>query len=382
MRQRPETAGGRSDGPGVDILRSLPQDDWRRFVENHPLGNVFHTPEMHSAFGRATKHRADLWAAADGSRVLALLLPVQVSVLGGPARSLATRAVVYGGLLHATGAEGVSAAEQLMSAYNGGVDRSVLYTEVRNIHDASASQAVLRRHGFAFEPHLNYLVHLEEGPAAVFSRIGKRTRKHIRHAQNQGRVTVEQTVTPEGLAECYSLLCDTYRRARVPLADLSLFEAALEVLGARGMVRFTRAVVGSTTAAVSVDLVYKDVVYGWYGGTDRRLANESPNEMLTWHLLEWASREGYRIYDFGGAGRPDVPYPVRDFKAKFGGELVNYGRNACVHSRLRLQAAELGYRAYQRIIFGGGRPSRSSGSTGEAAESRSGGQGRVESRSL
>jgi len=29
---------------------------------------------------------------------------------------------------------------------------------------------------------------------------------------------------------------------------------------------------------------------------------------------------GYRLYDFG-TGRPDVEYGVRDFKAKFGGEL-------------------------------------------------------------
>ncbi len=366
----------------MDILRSLPEDDWRRFVGDHPLGNVFHTPEMHRVFGRAARHRADLWAVADNSRVLALLLPVQVSVLGGLARPLATRAVVYGGLLHTMGAEGVRAAEQLISAYNCGVDRSVLYTEVRNVHDACASQAAMRQNGFAYEPHLNYLVHLQEGPAVVFSRIGKRTRKNIRHALNQGRVTVRQTATPEGLAACYSLLCDTYRRARVPLADFSLFEAALETLGPLGMVRFSRALVGSTTAAVSVDLVYKDVVYGWYGGTDRRLANECPNEILTWSLLEWASREGYRIYDFGGAGRPDVPYPVRDFKAKFGGELVSYGRNACVHSRLRLQAAELGYRAYQRILFGGDRTSRPSGHDNVPVDAPDGDRSRVEGRSL
>ena len=34
---------------------------------------------------------------------------------------------------------------------------------------------------------------------------------------------------------------------------------------------------------------------------------------------------------FGGAGKPDKPYGVRDYKLKFGGQLVNWGRFEKVH---------------------------------------------------
>jgi hypothetical protein len=34
---------------------------------------------------------------------------------------------------------------------------------------------------------------------------------------------------------------------------------------------------------------------------------------------------------------------VRDFKSKFGGELVDYGRNRCAHSLWRLWLSEKGY---------------------------------------
>ena len=47
------------------------------------------------------------------------------------------------------------------------------------------------------------------------------------------------------------------------------------------------------------------------------------------------------VDDFGGAGKPDEPYGVRTFKAKYGGELVNYGRYVCVHSRGRLAISRI-----------------------------------------
>ncbi len=44
-----------------------------------------------------------------------------------------------------------------------------------------------------------------------------------------------------------------------------------------------------------------------------------------------------------GVGRPDRKYGVRDFKARFGGELVNYGRLTRVNNHFLYNIAELGY---------------------------------------
>ena len=56
------------------------------------------------------------------------------------------------------------------------------------------------------------------------------------------------------------------------------------------------------------------------------------------------------MYDFGGAGKPDEEYGVRDFKAKFGGELVCYGRNTCVHAPVLLQFSRFGYDILRRFF--------------------------------
>ncbi len=338
----------------MNVVRSLPEKRWSRFVAKHPVGNVFHTPEMFRVFERAAGHQPSLWAVVDDDEhILALLLPVEITVLDGPLRRLSNRAVVYGGVLCAPGTAGETALDQLLRAYRAEMDRRVLFTELRNVSELNGLQPVLDTRGFAYEDHLNYLVDLARPVDEIMQDIGRRTRKQIRRAMRQGDVVVEEVTDRQGLAECYELLRQTYSRARVPLADRSLFEAAFDLLRPRGMVRFTLARVEGRPAACSVDLLYKDVAYGWYGGMDRDYGAHVPNELLTWHVLSWAAEHGYRQYDFGGAGKPDEDYGVREFKSKFGGELVCYGRNTCVHAPLLLSASKLGYDLVRRLgLFG------------------------------
>ena len=51
-----------------------------------------------------------------------------------------------------------------------------------------------------------------------------------------------------------------------------------------------------------------------------------------------------------GAGWPDVPYGVRDFKASFGGELVCYGRYRHVYSPWKMALAERVYEFGRTVI--------------------------------
>jgi len=228
--------------------------------------------------------------------------------------------------------------------------REALFTELRNLSDLSAIQPVLSECGFAYEEHLDYLIDLNCSPEQVLQSIGPRTRKHIRRALRKGSVIVEQVTNRNQIADWYDVVCKTYRAARVPLADRSLFEAAFDILQPRDMISFWLARIGATYVAASAELVYKDVIYGWYGGLDRAYAEDLPGELLTWHILEWGAGNGYRTYDFGGAGKPGEPYGVRDFKAKFGGRLVCFGRNTNIPSPRLLRLSERGYQVYRGLL--------------------------------
>ncbi len=324
---------------------------WREFVDRHPHGNIFHTPEMTKVFERARGHRPQLYFAVDGGEnVQALLLPVQVTLMDGMLRRLTTRAIAYGGCLSLPGALGEEALARLLDVYSQDAKREAIFTELRNLSDTMLIQPVLLRSGFAYADHLNYLINLDCSPEQLLQNIGARTRKHIRQTLRRGGVSVKEIADPNQLSIWYDLVRKTYAAAHVPLADRSLFEAAFEVLAPRGMVKFWLAQVGPNYAAASAELLYKDVIYGWYGGMDRAYAKDLPGEALMWHIIEWGAMNGYKTYDFGGAGKPGEEYGVRDFKAKFGGHLVCFGRNTKLHSPNLLKWSERGYRIYRNLI--------------------------------
>ena len=335
----------------MKVVQQLDERVWRDVVDRHPQGNIFHTPEMFQVFTRTKGHLPTLWATVDGSGdPLALLLPVQMTLMGGLLRRLTTRAIVYGGVLCASGHEGEEALAALLRVYKRKAKHSALFTELRNLSDLSTVQPVLQVGGFTYEDHLDYLIRLGRPVDEIMESIGARTRKNIRRGLRHNDVVIEEVKEPGQIPLCYDLLRQTYASAHVPLADCSLFEAAFDVLYPKGMIRFVLARVGDAYVGASVELLYKRIVYGWYGGVDRAYTRYSPNDLLTWHILQWSAEHGYWTYDFGGAGKPDEEYGVRDFKAKFGGDLVCYGRNTWVHAPVLFGMSRRAYAAYRRLL--------------------------------
>ncbi|MEJ2284847.1 MAG: GNAT family N-acetyltransferase, partial [Desulfobacterales bacterium] len=217
--------------------------------------------------------------------------------------------------------------------------------------NSSQLQPILNQHGFIYRDYLNYLIKLNRPPDDVFQSFGRRTRKHIRRELRRKQVIHKEIKEKEQLSHCYDLLKKSYRLAKVPLADRSLFEAAYKILTPFKMVRFTIAYIESSPIAVSVDLLYKDIIFGWYGGMNRSFASFMPSELITWNILKWGSENGFQTYDFGGAGWPEEEYGVRDFKAKFGGELVCFGRNICIHAPIFLHLSKIGYGILRPLLF-------------------------------
>jgi lipid II:glycine glycyltransferase (peptidoglycan interpeptide bridge formation enzyme) len=49
-----------------------------------------------------------------------------------------------------------------------------------------------------------------------------------------------------------------------------------------------------------------------------------------------------------GAGKPEETYGVRDFKARFGGELVEHGRYLCVRKPLLYWLGKMGVKLMKK----------------------------------
>lgn len=336
---------------GYTIVNTLDDNVWREFVLRHPQGNIFHTPEMFQVFSNAKGYQPEMRAALDDDgQVLALLITAQVTLRDGLLRRLTTRSIAYGGTLCKMNEDGKRALAAVLIDHKRTTGRGVLFTELRHQNDLSEYLPVYSQCGFEYQEQLNYLVDLTGSEEEVFGRIGARTRKHIRREQKKGLVVVEQAQHFEQVKLVYNMLVKSYLEAQVPIADISLFEAAFKILLPLNMVKFWLVRNGDETIASSVELLYKDIVYGWYGGVNRAYSHLNPSELLTWEILKWGAQNGYRTYDFGGAGIPNEKYGVRDFKSKFGGQLVCYGRNICTHAPVLLGVSKIGYSVLRRFI--------------------------------
>lgn len=336
----------------MKVINDIDKEQWRDYVFNHPDGNIFQTPEMYQVFAGTKGYTPELWVVTNQrDEIKALLVPVVIT-LSKTFKTITSRAVSFGSILHSHDAEGREALNLLLAEYRNNSKKDILFTELRNISNLKDIQPDLENSGFTYEPHLNFLINLRPPESEVFANIDKRTRKHIRSGLRRQEFDIIEVDNDDLLKQGYEILRSTYQNSNVPLADFSLFKSAMDILHPQKMLRVIAALVNDEMVGISLELLYKDIIYAWYGGVDRNFSKYYPGEIMTWDMFWWGSENGYAVYDFGGAGTPDEEYGVRDYKAKFGGELVEFGRNIYIHHPFLFKASQVGYQMLRRFISG------------------------------
>ena len=329
---------------GPDLSRAA----WSRYVAGHPQANMFHTPEMMDVYAASPGTVPIVLAAVDRTtgEPGGLIASVQTKLFGDMFTRATSRAVVYGGLLAADDA----CLRLLLRSYCQRMKNRALFTEVRNMAPAAWLAGPLEGMGFRYLPHLNYVIDLSREDEALWRGITQGARKNIRRTLDRG-ADIREVASDEELDRFYALIRDTYRRARVPLCDRAVFRAAWERLVPLGRARLWIMHVEGVPVAARAVLIYKGLVFDWYAGSVRRAPRGFyPNETMVWTALQYGRKAGHSRFDFGGAGVPGEPYGVREFKSKFNGELVEYGRYRFVHSPHLMRTSETMYGLFRRFL--------------------------------
>lgn len=300
-------------------------DDWERFVADHPRGNIFHTPGYFRFARGAYSSGAIVACCMEDSRIRGILVAVIIRSLPWPLRRAGSRAIEWGGPL----AEGDDQATMsvLLEALLRLVAHKALFVQVRNLSDMTVLRETFTGRGFAFDDHLNILIGLREGAEAVWKGFHPARRKQVNRSIRRGVTVVEADAgNAKVMDTCYALLKIVYRRERLPCPQRDFFTQAAGTLCRDGRLRLFTALHQGEIIAFRMVLCYRDVVYDWYAASSYEHLDKYPNDILPWVVMKTTAEEGYGIFDFGGAGRPGEPYGVRDYKSRFGGELVCYGR--------------------------------------------------------
>jgi CelD/BcsL family acetyltransferase involved in cellulose biosynthesis len=343
-----------STGSGWQIVNLLHQWDrlqpaWDEFNAQHPKGSVFHTSHMVRVFQNARGFSPlPLAAVAPSGEIQAMLVAVRVQSFSEVFGAASSRSIYYAEPLCYDDADSIAALCQLIDAHDRAMCRRVLFAEVRPLHASGPERVALEKCGYDYLDYLNYVVDTRQPLEVLWKRVRESARSSIRKSQRQG-LEVRHIDSADAVDRFYPLLRETYRRADTPLADRSLFDAAVAILRPQGMIEFTSVYDGDRPLAINAMLLFGKQVFGWYSGS-MRVRGASQMDLLHWHEIAWSCEQGYSRYDFGGAGWPNVPYGVRDFKAKFGGDLVCYGRYRKVYSRWKMALAERAYALRRSVL--------------------------------
>ncbi len=327
----------------------LPSDipgAWDAFVQSHPAGNVFHLSGMHRAFNDASKYASLAVGAVDAcGDIQAMIVPVRVDTGTSLTRKFTSRAVMFGEPLCYPNETSIEATRRLLEHHDSTVSRDVLFTEIRSLRKKISDCPILADSGYEPKSFCNYIVDLSLSQDDLWSKIGKQMRGNISRSQRRG-IVIETGNSRELVERARLQIQRSHRRSIVPTPRIDLFESVQRHLGDVLQVRV--ATYEGADVAGTIGLAWNDRFFSWFGGTSRPSALH-PFACIVWDEIKWAHDHGFRYYDFGGAGDVNCAYGPREFKSRFHGELVHYGRCCKVHSPRLLAIAEGGYRSLKRI---------------------------------
>lgn len=235
---------------------------------------------------------------------------------------LSRRAIINGGPWLAEDIT-VDEVEKLLKKCIEGLKKKAIYIETRNYIDFSNYKHIFEKTGFVYEPHYDFIVDTSS-VEVMESNMGKSRKRDVNASIKQGVTIVDNPIEAE-VTEFYAILEELYRKkVKTPLFSKDFFLKLWSAPFSKFiLVKFQDKIIGGT-----VCICDDEAVYEWFAcGKDGVYKNVFPSTVATYYGIRFAADNSFRKFDMMGAGAPgDGGYGVREFKAKFGGELVEYGR--------------------------------------------------------
>lgn len=307
--------------------------DWAAYVDRHPYGTVFNTKAMFDVYEKTPELEPfALFCIDEFGRITGLLLAFYQSVLRGVLAPFTRRIVLMNTPIY----DDDESLSLLLDFLKKKARFKSIYLEIRNHYDIGNKADIYLSKGFYLEPHLNILVDLTKDEESLWKDVSPNRRKEIKKAIKEG-FEFHQNY-PDARIELYPILQEIYSRARLPLLSNEYVTSIYDM--SHDSFDVVSLVLGESIVGALLVLKSKKTVYGLLGGSRESYFKQRPNDLLFWSALIWAKNKGFEIFDWMGAGHPNKPYGVRDWKKQFGGEFVSYGRFYYYPSKLMFMSAE------------------------------------------
>jgi lipid II:glycine glycyltransferase (peptidoglycan interpeptide bridge formation enzyme) len=333
----------------------IDQQQWQELIETSPTATWFQTPEAYDFY---SSNQEELMPYALGVEedgvlygVVVTYITQEISVLK---QYFTCRAIVVGGPLLADDISDEALAALLQAIRRIG-DKAKdkensrtltsastpIYIESRNFNDYSKWKSIFEQSGFAYQPHYDIHVHCN-----AQHQMSERRQRELKRAIKNG-ATVAQAHSEQEIRDWYQILSGLYReKVHTPLFSEDFFlQFYRNGVGRYLLVKHQGKVIGGMMCPVLKD----KAIYEWYVcGLDEDYRELYPSVVATHAAIEYAKHNEIPFFDFMGAGTPDLPYGVRDFKSEFGGKLLEYGRFLYIRKPLLYWIGKMGVKWLKR----------------------------------
>jgi hypothetical protein len=305
----------------INRYQDIDKKAWRQLVKESPTASFFQTETCFCFYETLSFLTPFVFALENGNLkgVIVGYIQKDPSILK---HFFSRRAIILGGVLLAAD---ITETELscLLCECRRQLARKAIYIELRNYSDFSPWKQAFEKNGFQYIQHLNF--HIDTSTdEVVMGNLGKSRKRDIRTSLRDGASVIE-CPTIDDVKAFFGILDNLYKtKVKTPLFPFEFFEKLYTSgLGIYVLIQLDNEVIGGTLCAG----LEGKALYEWFAcGKDGVYKNIYPSTLATFSGIQYAVAHGYPLFDMMGAGKPDDSYGVRDFKAKFGGKLVEHGR--------------------------------------------------------
>lgn len=338
------------NGFQIDILHEINEKlliKIARFVEGNQHGNIFQHPDMFVLYKGLRGHQPIYCILSQSDGIKGILLSVLLSEPAGLKKRLTKRVISFGGpVIDQQNDQPELLMYKLLEGLENHLGKTPIYIQFRLFSGEEKMNQVFLNKGYFAQKRFNTLVHIDEKDKCM-KRLSESKRRQVKKSLKNG-ARIIQPSRMEQIEEFYKILSDLYRKkVKKPLQDISFFKRFYQFskdgkLGIILLVEYDQKIIGGMVCP----LTEGRCIYEWYiCGLDKAYKSEGiyPSVLATWAAIEYAADRHIPAFDFLGAGKPGVPYGVRDFKLRFGGSVEEVYRYNKILNRPKYEVAELAY---------------------------------------
>lgn len=317
---------------------------WKVLVAISPYATFFQTPACYDFYASLPFMEPFAYGVEQDGELVGVMQGYITRETNPIKQWLTRRAIIIGGPLLAENIQ-TDALQNLLVFVRQQLRNKAIYLETRNFHDYSVYCNCFERAGWNYQPHLNFHVDTSSMDT-LMANMGKSRKRDVKTSLRDGAQIIEKP-TLEQLKAYYVILLDLYKtKVKTPLFPFYFFEKLYALPEARFLlVEWQGEIIGGTVCVV----LEGKAMYEWFAcGKDGISKSIFPSTLATYAGMAYAAEHHLPLFDMMGAGKPEESYGVRDFKAKFGGELVEHGRYLCVCQKLLYQIGKWGVSLMKR----------------------------------